>query len=51
MILLIKPILMAFFKSDAVKKLLIDVLTKLSKETDNSLDDQAVLALKIALKV
>ena len=51
MILLIKPILMAFFKSDAVKKLLIDVLTKLSKETDNNLDDQAVLALKVALKV
>ena len=51
MILVIKPILFAFFKSDAVKKLLVDLLTKLSKETDNTLDDQAVLALKVALKV
>ena len=51
MILLIKPILFAFFKSDAVKKLLVDLLEKLSKETDNTLDDQAVNALRIALKV
>ena len=51
MILLIKPILMAFFKSDAVKKLLVDLLDKLAKETDNDLDDTAVAALKVALKV
>tara|TARA_R110002012_G_scaffold279939_1_gene468384 strand:- start:1391 stop:1546 length:156 start_codon:yes stop_codon:yes gene_type:complete len=51
MITLIKPILFAFFKSDAVKKLIIDLLQKLVKETDNDLDDTAVAALKIALKV
>ena len=51
MIVLIKPILFAFFKSDAVKKLLCDLAEKLSKETDNTLDDQAVAALRIALKV
>ena len=51
MITLIKPILFAFFKSDAVKKLLVEILEKLSKETDNDLDDTAVAALKVALKV
>ena len=51
MITLVKPILFAFFKSNAVKKLIIDLLTKLVKETDNDLDDTAVAALKVALKV
>ena len=51
MITLIKPILFAFLNSDAVKKLIIDLLQKLVKETDNDLDDTAVIALKIALKV
>ena len=51
MIALIKPILFAFFKSDAVKKLLVDLLEKLAKETDNDLDDTVVMALKVALKV
>ena len=51
MITLVKPILFAFIKSKAVKKLIIDLLTKLAKETDNDLDDTAVAALKIALKV
>ena len=51
MIAIIKPILFAFFKSDAVKKLLVDILEKLAKETDNDLDDTAVAAVKVALKV
>ena len=51
MITLIKPILFTFFKSNAVKKLIIDLLQKLAKEIDNDLDDTAVIALKIALKV
>ena len=42
MITLIKPILFAFLKSDAVKKLIIDLLSALAKETDNDLDDTAV---------
>ena len=51
MITLIKPILFAFLKSDSVKKLIIDLLSALVKETDNDLDDTAVAALSIALKV
>ena len=51
MIKLIKPILFAFIKSYAVKQLIIDLLERLVKETDNDLDDTAVAALKIALKV
>ena len=51
MITLVKPILFAFFKSDAVKKLIIDLLSKLAQETDNDLDDTAVAALRIALKI
>ena len=51
MITLIKPILFAFLKSDSVKKLIIDLLSALAKETDNDLDDAAVAALSIALKV
>ena len=51
MITLIKPILFAFLKSDSVKKLIIDLLSALAKETDNDLDDTAVATLSIALKV
>ena len=42
MILLLRPILFAFIKSDAVKKLLIDCLKKVSKETSNTVDDKVV---------
>jgi len=51
MITLIKPILFAFVKSTAVKRLIIDLLSALVKETDNDLDDSAVAALRVALKV
>jgi|TARA_R100001463_G_scaffold112576_4_gene167629 hypothetical protein len=51
MITLIKPILFAFVKSNAVKTLIIDLLSALVKETDNDLDDAAVSALRVALKV
>ncbi len=51
MITLVKPILFAFVNSKAVKKLIIDLLTKLVEQTDNDLDDTAVMALKVALKV
>ena len=51
MITLIKPILFAFLKSAAVKQLIIDLLTALAKETDNDLDDTAVAALSVALKI
>ena len=42
MITLLKPIILAFAKSDSVKRLIVDVLKKLVATTDNQLDDQAV---------
>ncbi len=46
MTLLIKPILLAFIKSDSVKKLIVDVLEAYVKRTDNKLDDQALKIVK-----
>ena len=51
MITLVKPILCAFSNSTAVKKLIVDLLAKLAEQTDNDVDDTAVNALRIALKV
>ena len=42
MVLLVKPILFAFLKSDSVKQLIVDLLTKLVESTDNTIDDTAV---------
>jgi hypothetical protein len=49
MIVLIKPVLFAFIKSTAVKQLIIDLLEGLVSSTENTLDDQAVAAIKQAL--
>ncbi len=49
MIVLIKPILFAFLKSDSVKQLVIDLLTAYVKRTDNKLDDQALEIVKTKL--
>ena len=38
----IKPILLAFLTSDAVKKLVIDLLRALAQLSENTLDDAAV---------
>ena len=46
MTLLIKPILLAFTKSDSVKQLLVDVLEAYVKRTDNKLDDKALEVVK-----
>tara|TARA_B100001996_G_scaffold239925_1_gene185453 strand:- start:104 stop:259 length:156 start_codon:yes stop_codon:yes gene_type:complete len=46
MSLLIKPILLAFIKSDSVKQLLVDVLEAYVKRTDNKLDDKALELVK-----
>ena len=46
MTLLIKPILLAFIKSDSVKQLVIDLLTAYVKRTDNKLDDKALEIVK-----
>ncbi|MGA0340877.1 MAG: hypothetical protein ACO3N3_09225 [bacterium] len=42
MILILRPILFAFIKSPAVKKLLVDCLRKVSEETTNTVDDKVV---------
>ena len=49
MIVLIKPILFAFLKSDSVKKLVVDLLEAYVARTDNKLDDAAVELVKKAL--
>ena len=46
MTLLIKPILLAFIKSDSVKLLLVDVLEAYLKRTYNKLDDKALEVVK-----
>jgi hypothetical protein len=42
MITLIRPILFAFLQSEQVKRLIVDLLTKLAEFTDNTVDDEAV---------
>jgi hypothetical protein len=42
MVKILKPILMLFIKSKAMKRLVIDLLKALVKQTDNTIDDQAV---------
>jgi len=39
---LIRPILFSFINSDKVKRLVVDLLTKLAESTDNTVDDEAV---------
>ena len=46
MSLLIKPILLAFIKSDSVKQVIVDVLEAYVKRTDNKLDDKALELVK-----
>ena len=46
MTLLIKPILLAFIKSDSVKQLIVDILEAYVKRTDNKLDDKALEIVK-----
>ena len=43
------PILYAFLRSDAGKKLLLDLLKAAAKQTTNALDDQAVNFLQARL--
>lgn len=49
MILLLRPILFAFIKSDTAKRLLIDCLKKLSEESTNTIDDTVVAFLEANL--
>ena len=40
MIFIVKPILMTFLKSDAVKRLVMDLLRAYAETTDTTIDDQ-----------
>tara|TARA_R100000353_G_C6343559_1_gene151116 strand:+ start:304 stop:480 length:177 start_codon:yes stop_codon:yes gene_type:complete len=42
MLVIFKPILLAFVQTQAFKRLIVDLLKALVKQTDNTLDDQAV---------
>ena len=49
MITLIRPIIFAFLQSDAVKKLVIDLLSAYAESTETSIDDVAVEMVKKGL--
>ena len=42
MVKILKAILLVFIKSKAMKRLIVDLLKAIAKQTDNSIDDQAV---------
>jgi len=46
MITLIKPLLIAFVQTTAVKTLILDLLAVCAARTDNKLDDQAVAMIR-----
>ena len=46
MIALIRPIIFAFLASDAVKQLVVDLLSAYAERTDNKVDDYAVNLIK-----
>ena len=46
MIVLIKPLLIAFIQTEAVKTLIVDLLAVAAARTDNKNDDQAVALIK-----
>jgi len=49
MVKIFKPILLVFIKSKAMKRLIIDLLKAIAKETDNTIDDQAVAFIEARL--
>ena len=49
MIKILRPILFAFLMSDAVKQLVIDLLSAYAKETETTIDDIAVEMVKKGL--
>ena len=42
MLKILKPILLKFFSSSAIKQLIVDLLRTICKQTSNEVDDQAV---------
>lgn len=51
MITVIKPILFAFIKTQAVKELIVKLLEAYAKSTDNTVDDSLVQLVKKNLDV
>jgi len=49
MLKIFKPILLVFIKSKAMKRLIMDLLKAIAKQTDNTLDDQAVSFIEARL--
>ena len=49
MIKLLRPVIFAFLMSDAVKKLVVDLLSAYAKSTDTTIDDVAVEMVKKGL--
>ena len=49
MIRILKPILLTFCKTNAVKKLILDLLMALVKTTDNTVDDKIVELIETKL--
>ena len=43
---ILKPILMTFLTTTAVKRLVVDLLKSIAKQTTNTLDDKAVAVLE-----
>ena len=46
---ILKPILLTFLTTTACKRLVIDLLKALAKQTDNTIDDQAVAFIEARL--
>ena len=49
MLKIFKPILLVFIKSKAMKRLIMDLLKAIAKQTDNTIDDQAVSFIEARL--
>ena len=51
MLALLKPIVLAFLKSEKFKLFVVDLLEKLVEQSDNELDDKALAIVKKGLDV
>ena len=49
MLKIIEPIIFAFLRGSAIKKLALDIIRAMVKKTDNTVDDRLCLALEKAL--
>ena len=49
MLKIIEPIIFAFLRGSALKKLALDIIRAMVKKTDNTVDDRLVDALETAL--